>query len=79
MVGSAELSPVRSAGDMEGMTDEEEVLHDAHSNRQKILDLQERIKKVEAFDEEIQAPPLLKKDLRYQSSILRASVAPFPY
>ena len=38
MAGSAELSPVRSAGDMEGMTDEEEVLqeeevmHDAHSN-----------------------------------------------
>ena len=73
MAGSAELSPVRSAGDMEGMTDEEEilqeeeeVLHDAHSNWQKILALQERIKKVEAFEEDFQALPLLKKDLRDQ-------------
>ena len=66
MAGSTEFSPARSAGDNDGLTDEDETIHDAYSNWQKILDLQDRIKKVEAFDEEIQSLPLLKKEVRDQ-------------
>ena len=66
MAGSAELSPARSAGDTEGLTDEDEVIHDAHSNWQNILDLQDRIKKIEAFDEEIQRLPVLNKEVKDQ-------------
>ena len=53
MAGSTEFSPARSAGDNDGLTDEDEIIHDAYSNWQKILDLQDRIKTVEAFDEDI--------------------------
>ena len=66
MAGSTELSAARSAGDVEGLTDEDEVLHDAYSIWQKILDLQDRIKKVEAFDEDIQSLPLLKMEIKDQ-------------
>ena len=69
MAGSTEHSPARSAGYVEGLSEEElqeEVIHDSHRNWLKILDLQDRIKQVEAFEEDIQKLPMMNKGLKYK-------------
>ena len=70
MAASTALSPVRSAGDTEGMSGEEEepeqVIHDSHSNWLLIQDLKNKIEKMEAFEEDIQKLPLVHKELKDQ-------------
>ena len=70
MAASTALSPVRSAGDTEGLSGEEEepeqVIHDSHSNWLLIQDLKNKIEKMEAFEEDIQKLPLVNKELKDQ-------------
>ena len=81
MVGSTELSPGRSAGDMEGLSEEElqeEVIHDAHSNVMNIRDFQDRIKQIEAFEEDFRRLPMMNNEQKYQKQQMEGILCSLP-
>ena len=61
MATSTDLtSPARSAGDTQEPEEHtEEVYHDSNTNWQKIQEVKERLRKLEAFDQEIQGMEFL--------------------